>query len=144
MYKPIYTLQQLQTYLSDAPVVAFDFETAPDEKYRNEDKAALYAHKSHIAGISFSVAEGSGVYLPIAHRIGQNAEELTEIWACWLIFSPARPSQKLPTTSPLKASFFTEQRGSSGAFLQRRDIWRGRPCGFSGRYHLPRNLYCAL
>lgn len=83
MYKPIYTLQQLQTYLSDAPLVAFDFETAPDEKYRNEDKAALDAHKSHIVGISFSVAEGSGVYLPIAHRVGQNAEGLTEIWA-WL------------------------------------------------------------
>jgi DNA polymerase-1 len=83
LYKPIYTLQLLQTYLSDAPVVAFDFETAPDEKYRNEDKAALDAHKSHIVGISFSVAEGSGVYLPIAHRIGRNVEESTEIWA-WL------------------------------------------------------------
>lgn len=83
MYKPIYILQQLQTYLSDASLVAFDFETAADEKYRNEDKAALDAHKSHIVGISFSVAEGSGVYLPIAHRVGQNAEELTEIWA-WL------------------------------------------------------------
>lgn len=83
MYKPIYTLQQLQTYLSGTPLVAFDFETAPDEKYRNEDKAALDAHKSHIVGISFSVAEGSGVYLPTAHRIGQNAEGLTEIWA-WL------------------------------------------------------------
>ncbi len=83
MYKPIYTLQELQNYLADASVVAFDFETAPDEKYRNEDKAALDAHKSHIAGISFSVSEGSGVYLPVAHRVGQNAEGLTEIWT-WL------------------------------------------------------------
>lgn len=83
LYKPIYTLKELQTYLSDAPIVAFDFETAPDEKYRNEDKAALDVHKSHIVGISFSVAEGSGVYLPIAHILGQNAEGLTEIWA-WL------------------------------------------------------------
>ncbi|WP_347451369.1 hypothetical protein [Acetoanaerobium noterae] len=83
LFKPIYTLQQLQTYLSDAPIVAFDFETAPNEKYRNEDKAALDAHKSHIAGISFSVAEGSGVYLPITHLVGQNAEGLTEIWV-WL------------------------------------------------------------
>lgn len=82
-YKAIYTLQELQTYLSGASLVAFDFETAPDEKYRNEEKAALDAHKSHIVGISFSVAEGSGVYLPIAHRVGQNAERLTEIWA-WL------------------------------------------------------------
>ncbi len=83
MYKPIYTLQELQNYLADASVVAFDFETAPDEKYRNEDKAALDAHKSHIVGISFSVAEGSGVYLPIAHRVGENSEGLTEVWM-WL------------------------------------------------------------
>lgn len=83
MYQHIYTLEELKNYLAAASVVAFDFETAPDEKYRNEDKAALDAHKSHIAGISFSVAEGSGVYLPIAHCVGQNAGGLTEIWA-WL------------------------------------------------------------
>lgn len=83
MYQSIYTLKKLQNYLAAASVVAFDFETAPVEKYRNEDKAALDAHKSHIAGISFSVAEGSGVYLPITHRIGRNADGLPEIWA-WL------------------------------------------------------------
>jgi DNA polymerase-1 len=80
LYKPIYTLQELQTYLSGALLVAFDFETATDEKYRNEDKSTLDAHKSHIIGISFSVDEGSGVHLPITHRIEQNAEGLTEIW----------------------------------------------------------------
>ena len=83
IYKSINTLKDLQNYLSGASIVAFDFETAPDKKYRNEDKAALDAHKSHIVGISFSVAEGSGVYLPIAHKVGQNADGLTEIWA-WL------------------------------------------------------------
>lgn len=83
LYKSIYTLEELKNYLAAASVVAFDFETAPDEKYRNEDKAALDAHKSHIVGISFSVAEGNGVYLPITHRRGQNADGLTEIWA-WL------------------------------------------------------------
>lgn len=91
MYKSIYTLQQLQTYLSDASIVAFDFETAPDEKYRNEEKAALDAHKSHIVGISFSVGESSGIYLPIAHRVRQNAEGLTEIWA-WLATFFANPA----------------------------------------------------
>lgn len=84
MYKPIiYTLKNLQSYISDAPVVAFDFETAPDDKYRNEEKATLDAHKSDIVGISFSVAEGGGVYLPLTHRIGNNAEEPAEIWS-WL------------------------------------------------------------
>jgi len=75
-YKPIYTLEELQNYLSGASHVAFDFETAPEEKYRREEKAALDAHKSHIVGISFSIAESSGAYLPIAHRAGQNAEGL--------------------------------------------------------------------
>ncbi|MDR0943573.1 MAG: bifunctional 3'-5' exonuclease/DNA polymerase [Ruminococcus sp.] len=83
MYKYILTLNELKDYLSGAQTVAFDFETAPDEPYRLEGKAALDAHKSHIAGISFSVAEGDAVYLPIAHRNGSNAENLTEIWN-WL------------------------------------------------------------
>lgn len=48
MYKPILCLKELQNYLAAASAVAFDFETAPDEKYRNEDKAVLDAHKSHI------------------------------------------------------------------------------------------------
>lgn len=82
-YKAIFTIQELQNYLSSATVVAFDFETAPDEKYRNEEKAALDAHKSHIAGISFSVAESTGVYLPLTHRIGNNTDEPAEIWS-WL------------------------------------------------------------
>ncbi len=94
-YRPILSLSDLQAYLSDAPLVAFDFETAPDEKYRNEDKAALDAHKSHIVGISFSVAEGSGVYLPIAHRVGQNAEGQTEIWACLVGFFTGASGTKI-------------------------------------------------
>ena len=82
-YKVIFMIEELQNYLSGATLVAFDFETAPDEKYRKEEKAALDAHKSHIVGISFSVAEGTGIYLPLTHRIGRNADGLTEIWA-WL------------------------------------------------------------
>ncbi|MGL5972844.1 MAG: hypothetical protein ACRCZK_03940 [Oscillospiraceae bacterium] len=64
MYKPIYTLKDLQSYLNNAPLVAFDFETAPNDPYRTEEKSALDAHKSHIVGISFSIAEGIGVYVP--------------------------------------------------------------------------------
>jgi DNA polymerase-1 len=86
LYKYILTLNELRDYLSGTPIVAFDFETAPDEPYRREEKAALDAHKSHIAGISFSVAEGDAVYLPIAHRNGSNAENLTEIWNWLSIF----------------------------------------------------------
>ena len=82
-YEVIYTLEQLQEYLSGAVFVAFDFETAPNEKYRKEEKAALDAHKSHIVGISFSIAEGDAVYLPLAHTVGENAADQEAVWN-WL------------------------------------------------------------
>lgn len=82
-YRFILSLADLQTYLSGTTVVAFDFETAPDDAYRNDDRAALDAHKSHITGISFSVAEGDAVYLPLKHRVGENAADQDAIWT-WL------------------------------------------------------------
>jgi len=83
MYKPIFTLEELQKYLSGATHVGFDFETAPLAKYRREEKASLDAHKSHIVGISFSVAESDAVYLPLAHKVGKNASDQETIWQ-WL------------------------------------------------------------
>ena len=80
MYKLIHKLEQLQSYIADSKIVAFDFETAPDELYLTETKASLDPHKSHIVGISFSVAEGDGVYLPLAHRVDENASDPKEIW----------------------------------------------------------------
>ena len=43
-------LAKLQDYLGGARLVAFDFETAPREEYRGDEKAALDAHKADIAG----------------------------------------------------------------------------------------------
>ena len=83
MYKPIYTLDELQKYLSGASFAGFDFETAPLIKYRSEERASLDAHKSHIVGISFSVAEGDAVYLPLAHMLGENTTDPEAIWQ-WL------------------------------------------------------------
>ncbi|GHV33149.1 hypothetical protein FACS18949_06320 [Clostridia bacterium] len=80
MYKCVLTLAEVQEYLGKAEIVSFDFETAPDEPYRDEERAALDPHKSHIVGISFSVAEGSGAYLPLTHRIGKNAADQIAIW----------------------------------------------------------------
>ena len=71
-YRLVTTLQELRAYLAGAAVVAFDFETSPDEGYREDAKAALDPAKSHIVGVSFSVEEGTGVYVPVAHRIGTN------------------------------------------------------------------------
>lgn len=73
-YKCITSVEGIREYIGDAKIVAFDYETAPDEAYRNEDKAALDAHKAHIVGCSFSVSEGSGIYVPVAHKVGNNIE----------------------------------------------------------------------
>ena len=67
-------LQEIEKYLRGAGVVAFDFETAPLPAYRDDNKAALDAHRSHIVGVSLSVAEGSAVYVPLRHLRGPNTD----------------------------------------------------------------------
>ena len=62
------SVDDVKKYLKDAKVISFDFETAPDERYRDEAKSAIDAHKAHIVGVSFSVEEGTGIYAPIAHK----------------------------------------------------------------------------
>lgn len=62
-------------------MVAFDFETSPAEKYRNEERAALDAHKAGITGVSFSVSEGSAINVPMRHRGGGNVREPEAVMA---------------------------------------------------------------
>ena len=83
MYRCVTDIKEIKRYLSDEPIIAFDFETAPDELYRGEDKAALDPHKTHITGISFSIVAENGIYIPVTHKIGENASPLAEIWK-WL------------------------------------------------------------
>ncbi len=82
-YRCVTDLAKLQDYLSGARLVAFDFETAPREECRRDEKAALDAHKADIVGVSFSAAEGSAIYVPLKHRVGENAAEQEAIWR-WL------------------------------------------------------------
>ena len=56
-YRCVTSVQEIQQYIGDAAVVAFDYETAPDEPYRMEEKAALDPQKNHMTGCSFSVKE---------------------------------------------------------------------------------------
>jgi DNA polymerase-1 len=79
-YKCVYTLAEIQEYLKNIALFAFDFETSPRDKWRNEKGAALDAHKADITGISFSVSEGTAIYVPLKHRSGRNAENQTSIW----------------------------------------------------------------
>lgn len=74
-YKCVTTVDGINDYIGGSRIVAFDFETAPDDPYREEDKAALDPARAHIVGCSFSVKEGTGIYVPIAHRIGNNIDK---------------------------------------------------------------------
>ena len=67
-------LAAIKDYLQNAPVVAFDFETAPLLQYRDDSRAALDAHRACIVGISLSVAEGSAIYIPLEHFDSGNAD----------------------------------------------------------------------
>jgi len=73
-YKTIRSVAEIDAYIGNATVLAFDFETAATEDYREEGYAALDAHKSDITGISISVAAGTARYIPLRHRVGKNAE----------------------------------------------------------------------
>lgn len=73
-YQCITTVQGIKEYINGARIVAFDYETAPDEPYRKEEKAALDPARAHIVGCSFSVQEGTGIYVPVAHCIGRNID----------------------------------------------------------------------
>ncbi|EFV00627.1 DNA-directed DNA polymerase [Pseudoramibacter alactolyticus ATCC 23263] len=80
-YRSITDMPSIRRYLAGVSPVAFDFETAPDNEYRKEPKAALDAHKAHITGVSFSVTEGDAIYVPLAHRVGVNCEDPDALWA---------------------------------------------------------------
>ncbi|SDW59136.1 MULTISPECIES: bifunctional 3'-5' exonuclease/DNA polymerase [Bacillota] len=79
-YKCVYMLPEIKEYLKNTGLFAFDFETSPCDKWRNDKSAALDAHKADITGISFSVSEGTAIYVPLKHRSGRNAENQAVIW----------------------------------------------------------------
>lgn len=76
-YRCVTSVQEIQDYIGNSKIIAFDYETAPDEPYRMEEKAALDPHKSHIVGCSFSVKEHTGIYIPVAHKIGENIDNMS-------------------------------------------------------------------
>ena len=44
-YRSIIILSELQFYINSSNIVAIDFDTAPDEKYRNEKSHRVYTRK---------------------------------------------------------------------------------------------------
>lgn len=72
-YECITELSAIKDYLQNAPVVGFDFETAPLIQYREDPRASLDAHRACIVGVSLSAKEGTGIYVPLEHFDGGNA-----------------------------------------------------------------------
>lgn len=79
-YRCVTDFETVKKLLSGKTVIAFDFETSPDEPYRNDPKAALDAHKSTVTGVSFSYMPEDAFYVPLRHRTGINAERQNELW----------------------------------------------------------------
>lgn len=78
-YERITDPERIAAYLDGRPLVAFDFETAPTGAWRGEEAAALDAHKAGIVGVSLSVEAGTGIYIPLQHTNGGNADPLQVI-----------------------------------------------------------------
>lgn len=79
-YRCVLDIKEIQAYIDNKQLIAFDFETSPTEKFRYCDKAALDPFKAVITGISLSASEGSGIYIPLRHRVGVNAANSQEIF----------------------------------------------------------------
>ncbi len=73
-YKLALNIQEMQEYIGTHKLLALDIETSPHPLFRDDEKASLDAHKSSITGISFSVVEGTGIYVPFNHKVGRNAD----------------------------------------------------------------------
>ncbi len=78
-YECVTTAEGIDEYIKNHDKVAFDYETSPDDAYREEDKAALDSHKAHVVGCSYSVEEGTGIYVPFGHKTGVNMDK-DEFW----------------------------------------------------------------
>ena len=78
MYRMTTDVGEVRAYLSGAKIVAFDFESAPDDAYRDDPKAALDPHRAHIVGVSFSIAEDDAIYLPMEHSTSYENADLQD------------------------------------------------------------------
>lgn len=73
-YKLALNTEEIANYIENSKLLALDIETSPLPQYRNDGKSVLDAHKSTITGMSFSVSEGSGIYVPFHYKGSVNAD----------------------------------------------------------------------
>ena len=73
-YRTVTSPEEVRKYIGSSTKVAFDFETAPNEEFRDEEGAALDPAKAHICTMSLSTAPYSGIMIPVAHHDGHNMD----------------------------------------------------------------------
>lgn len=85
-YKCVTTVDAIRDYIGNHKLVAFDIETAPLDDYRSEERSALDPAKSEMVGVSFSISKGTGIYVPLKHRVGVNLQgfEFYDFWKAFL------------------------------------------------------------
>ena len=80
-YRAVFTISEIMKYLDfhKNKVVAFDIECAPKRNSLRgrAERASLDCNKGHVVGISLSVKEGTGIYIPLRHRNGENVKDIT-------------------------------------------------------------------
>lgn len=104
-YRLVTDVQGIREYIGDAADVAFDIETAPDDGFREEEKAALDPAKAHITGCSFSKEEGTGIYVPVAHLRGKNIYK-EDFFAFMEEFLTSSSINKIAHNIAFEAAFF--------------------------------------
>ena len=70
-YRCVTDIAEVREYLAGHELVAWDYETSPDDAFRSENKAALDPARSHICTMSLSVKEQTGIMIPVAHLTGE-------------------------------------------------------------------------
>lgn len=76
-YRVVITEAELRDYIARCLMTGeggFDWETAPRDEFRDEDKAPLDPHKSDICTASLSAAVDEGITVPLRHKVGRNFE----------------------------------------------------------------------
>ena len=112
-YRSVTDVQGIREYIGNAAEVAFDIETAPDDGFREEEKAALDPAKAHITGCSFSREEGTGIYVPVAHLKGKNIDK-EDFFAFMEEFLTSPSVNKIAHNIAFESAFFY----SSGIIIQ--------------------------
>jgi DNA polymerase-1 len=80
MYRCVTDIGEIRKYLSGAKIVAIDIETAPNEEWRDDPKAALDPHKAHIVGVSFaSDGKSDSIYVPLRHAAPYTNADMQEM-----------------------------------------------------------------